>query len=345
MFEVALLPRNLAACALDLKHKDPKIRIAVLKDLARTAQEEERPERVSLLVSALQDTEPQVRCQALLSLADYKATEARDPVLPLLADPEMKVRQMAVVCLGEIADPSDHEVLGRLASLLRAGHPSLRYQALLAHSHLLPKQAAADLLMAMKDADPEIRELALRLVDEVLIAGEQVVSEPLASEIKKACSDVVPQVRLMAQILAADLGFDTPFDLIVEVVSGSLRTREPRDEQWAIELAGKRRITSAVAGLERRAFGRFFPSFDPFRWVALGALARLGHERARARLIQSLRARSIVDRTLAVQTLGEVGEASAAELLRSLVGQPKRVDQEVLTAALARLEQTSPGLG
>jgi HEAT repeat protein len=279
----------------------------------------------------------------LLSLADFQAKEARDRVLSLLGDPEIEVRQMAILCLGEIAESADVEVLGRLSGLLRAGHASLRYQALLAHSQLAPAQAAPDLLLGVSDVDPEVRELALRLVDEVLIAGEHEVSAELRDKVLAACKDEAPHVRLMAQIVCADLGWEAPTETLLDLVSGRMKAREPRDEQLAISLAGRCQITASVPALRRRAFGRFFFSFDPFRWVALGALCQMGDERARERLVGSLGSRNFLERTMAVKTLGDCGERGATALLSSLVGSPERVDQEVLKEALEML-RAAPAL-
>lgn len=341
MFQVALLPRNLSACQADLNHDDPKVRLSVLKDVVRGGAEDERPARIGLLVSALSDASSEVRRQALLSLADFGAREALDDVLVLLRDVEIKVRQMAVLCLGEIAEPGDVEALGRLASLLRAGDPSLRYQALLAHSHLRPEGAAEDLLAGIDDDDAEVRELAIRLVDEILIAQERAIPEALKRKVLRAALDESIHVRLNAQLVAVERGWESPVDALLEVASGRLRVKEPRDEQQAIVLLGHRRERAAIRPLERRAFGRFLMSFDAFRYSALGALGRMEHERALKKLRSSLRARAFVDRTMAVSALGQAGDVESLPLLRALVGKPDRVDQETLAAVLKTLESVS----
>jgi HEAT repeat protein len=264
--------------------------------------------------------------------------------LVLLRDVEIKVRQMAVVCLGEIAEPSDDEVLGRLASLLRAGHPSLRYQALLAHSHLRPDEAAADLRVGLGDEDPEIRELSLRLIDEILIAQERHIPIELKQGVVRASADGSPHVRLVAQLVSAECGWDGPVDALLEVVSGNFRVKEPRDEQQAIVLLGRLGERTAIPHLERRAFGRLLMSFDPFRFSALSALAKMRHERALTKLRATLHARAFVDRTMAVQALGQAGDVDSLPLLRQLVGKPDRVEQESLGEVLKALEPASSAL-
>jgi HEAT repeat protein len=335
VFKVAPLPRNLEACRRDFGNPDSRVRLSVVRDLGRG--DSDRAGRIELLTRGLADADSSVRRACLIALADLGAAEALDQVLPLLRDVEIGVRQMAVLCLGEIAQPTDKEVVGRLASLLRAGDPSIRYQALIAHSQLLPEGAADDLENALKDEDPEVRELAIRLVDEVLLAAGMPLGEKLMAALRRASDEQDPRVRLVAQLVLGQMGEDVGFDMILLVAAGKYRVREPRDEQTALELAGAMRLFEAAPDLRRRAFGRFGIAVDPFRWVALSSLCRLGDARAFEKLKASLGARHLPDRTLAVEGLGTSGLTEALPLLRSLVG-TKNIDPEVLERAILRLE-------
>lgn len=342
MFKVAPLPRNLQACRRDLSHNDTKVRLAVLRDLARTAEQGDRGERITLLLSALGDESAEVRRQALVALADMQAREARDRALSLLRDPQIEVRQMAVLCLGEIAEHGDDEVAGRLASLLRAGDPSIRYQALIAHGQLRPEEAPADLIQAIKDEDGEIRELSVRLVDEVLVArGDEIGGKLRDSLVRAAAKDEAPGVRLVAELLCAELGFEAPREMIRQVIARRFRVREPRDEQRAVALAGRLCLTGSAEDLSRRAFGRLGFSLDPFRWAALASLSRLGDQRAFEKLKAALGARNPVDRAMAVQSLGESGLHEALLLLKALRDDSGSLDQEVLAQAISSLEAES----
>lgn len=338
MFNLPLLPRNLEACERDLKNPDRRVRLSVISDLTKNAPDAERSLRVDLLILALSDADHEVRRQTLVALADLSATRARSRVLGLLADPEIRVRQMAVMCLGEISERGDLEVEGRLTALLSAGDASIRYQALLAYSQLDPTGASDDVLKALSDSDVEVRELALRIVDEVILAAGLSMPQKMKDALVRSCTDRDPGVRLVAQVLLGELGIAAPREMILDVVAGRFRVREPRDEQSCIELAGTLGIAEAIPHLLRRGFGRWGMSFDPFRWTALASLCRLNNDRAFKKLNKALSSRSYMDRTMAVQSLGESQSPEATSLLLPLQGKSKVVDQEVLAAALLNLK-------
>lgn len=340
MFNLPPLPRTLRACEEDLRSKAAKVRLAVTADLARVPHESERKRRVELLVGALSDPEHTVRRGALVALADLSATEAASAIVRCLGDPEIQVRQMAVLALGETASPEDEDILGRLASLLRAGDPAIRYQALLAHSNLRPDLAAEDLERASGDEDPEVRELSLRLVEELLLEQRLFVPPSLERAVQAACHDPSSQVALVAQLVAAEMKLQAPTDWIQKVVRREATVREPRDEQSAIRFAGQLRIETLKPALRKRAFGVFGMSFDPFRWVALSALASLGDDAAIARLMKALVSGSFVERTLAAQGLGDSGRIEAVAPMRELLGRETIIDQRVLGAALENLARS-----
>ena len=345
MFSLPPLPRNVAACARDLESKSGPVRLSVARDLGRSAAPEELDQRIALLSRCLDDDLAEVKKQALVSIADLGASPLSDRVLTLLGDPELQVRQMAVMCLGEIARPEDDEVLGRLASLLEAGAAAIRYQALLAYSNLSPHDCESDLLRAVDDEDIEVRRLAVRLIDEVLIGHEIVPSEDTKKKLKALARHDDAQLSLLCQLLCAELDVPSPHDRLIEVVEKKIKVAEPRDEQWSIQLCGRLKLVRAVPGLRRRAYGWFGFSSDSFRWVALGALARLGDEAALARLLQFLRSRNYMQRVLSVQALGNSARAEAwhalSEHRRSLsaAGQGQRVDErELVDSALSALK-------
>ncbi len=344
MFNLPPLPRTLRACEEDLRSKDPAIRLAAATDLARLPDVAERAARVALLRAALADPESKVRRRVLLSLADLSAQEAVPELLRLLREPNIELRQMAVLALGECADPSDELVRGRLAALLRAGDPAIRYQALLALSSLHPQGAAADLAQAGEDEDPEVRELAVRLVDEQLLACKLPLSKELEQRLVALCGDAMPAVALVAQLVCAELGWTTPRSMIEAVVRGEFRVKEPRDEQWAIELAGRLRMEQLLPALRRRAYGVLFFSWDPFRWAALSALAQHADPRALSRLMKALASGSYVERTFAAQGLAAVEHEPALPLLRKMLGRAEVVDQDVLREAVQNLSTKSPRL-
>jgi len=337
VFNVLPLPRTLEAAERDLNDPKPDVRVSAARDLGRADPGDERERRVAALVRALGDQVPAVRKQALLSLADHAAEEATPRVLSLLGDADSAVRQMAVLALGEVASVGHAESVGRLTGLLSAGDSALRYQALSALVRLSPAEARKNVVAALGDSDAEVRALALRLLEESLLADAQALDAELESKIRAAASDSDARVALLAQLMGGELGLDVPVDAVVALVNGAERAGEPRDEQVAIELCGRLRIAAATAGLRRRAFGPWGVSFDPFRWQARAGLAGLGDARARAKMEKCLARGGFHDRTLAVFAVGQVGLERFRPDLERLLGQAERVDQEVLGEALARL--------
>lgn len=316
----------------------------------------DRAARIALLMLGTRDPDASVRKQAAVGLADLDATESRPALLALLSDPEIEVRQMAVLALGEVAVAGDSEVEGRLHLLLGAGDARIRYQALSALVQLRPREAGPRVTRALGDDDPEVRQLAARLAEEYdLLDREHAV--PLREALVRAASDPAPHVALLAQLALAERGVEAPVARIEDVVAERLHGREPRDVQRAIDAAGALGLSTSSAALERRAFGFWGYSFDPFRFRARAALARLGSERAHRSIQRALGARSFTTRTLAVEAAGMTLDARYIAPLtalsrRGLASGPSAgtahgsapagalgalVDEEVLATALARL--------
>ncbi|GEM_PF-1793726 len=340
MFSISSLPRTLAACQADLANPNVKVRLDVLRDLSKMGDESERSARVRLLVSTLRDESGAVRRGALLALADNGAPGIEADVLPLLKDPVLPVRQLALLCLGEVASLESKEVLNQVRLFLGSEHGALRYQALLAISQLSPESLSGDLLDALDDEDEAVRELSLRLVDEVLHAGEKPIPESIKSRVIDSCEDSVLHVRLVAQLVAGSCEWDAPRAMISQIVRRRVKVHEARDEQQAIVLAGRLQMRELIASLGRRAYGWFGYSVDPFRWVALAALARMNEEVAWTRLLQALNSRRAVERTLAVEGLAESARKEALPILEDLRGDESQVESGVLELALKSLNDS-----
>ncbi len=338
MFKLPPLPRTLQAARADAAHPNVEVRISVAQDLAMPSAPEERAARVGLLEGLLQDADAKVRRAALVALADQEAVEATSAVLPLLSDGEPEVRQMAVMALGEIAEPGNAEVIARLVAFLATGAPPLRFQALSGLGRLSPAELRAALPRALGDADPEIRALSVRLLEERLLAEpDSELDDALRAGIEAAARDVDPRVSLVGQLLGAQLGLDVPHDALIDLVNGSRPARERRDEQLAIELCGRLGLRAASRGLRRRARGWFGMSFDPFRYQALASLSALGDGRASERIAKLLARGGLRERTLMVFAVGKVGLERFRPQLEALLDPPGRVDAEVLGTALEEL--------
>lgn len=259
-------------------------------------------------------------------------------VLALLSDVDLGVRQMAVLCLGEISPPDDQAVKGRLELLLKASAPAIRYQALLSLCQVSGRAAGPDVLLMLKDEDHDVRELSVRLLDEVILSDEPLSVETVDA-LTRATSDESPFVRLVAELVLGERGIVASREMIAKVVRREMRVREPRDEQTAVLLAGRLQMQELTSALRRRAFGLLGYSLDPFRWGALASLARLFEERAMQKLVRSLHSRRYLERTMAAKSLGESGRAEAGPLLVALDRKQDLVDQSVVSEALQLLER------
>src|SRR6185436_10041084 len=125
--------------------------------------------------------------------------------------------------------------------------------------------------------------------------------------------------------------------ILLDLVRGHLATKEAEDEAAAIELAGELRIEGSVPHLERRAFGRWGFGEDRFAWQAMVALARMGHPRARSRIVRDLGSWWRDRRTLAVAAAGRAGLVEARALVEAMRGDERRADADAVALTLEQL--------
>ncbi len=298
----------------------------------------ERGEAIALLRGALSDGEAEVQAGAIVALADLEAVEAVGSLVPFLGDAAIRVRQMAVVALGELAEPGDAEVVGRIRGLLAAGEPALRFQALAAWARLAPEALEEELIERSEDSDAEVRTLAIRLAEEHWIGADQFPTDALVAMARARLDDESACVRLQAAIFLARAGLESSRNVLVAAVQRRAGVTEPSDEQTAIELSGELGLRAAIPSLRRRAFGWFGVSRDPFAWHARVALARMGDERARAAIEKGLQARSWHTRTVAVEAASRAGLVGFLPLLESMQARGESIDAEILGEAIERLK-------
>jgi HEAT repeat protein len=337
MFGIRSLPRTLEAALRDMRHAKNETRISALRDLVRLAETEARPRALSALCEVMDsDADLHVRAAAALALGDAKATEAREPLLHAARSAPVRVREMALAALGEIAEPCDSAVLELLEAARKDDAPELRFQALLAQNHLCRASLLERLIDATRDADAEVRQIAYRLAEEHVMSDGASLPEPLRQRARAALRDDAPSVRLAAAILLARVGDASGADVICAVVKKEDRVASLEDEQAALELAGELQLSEARAALSRRAFGFFGLFRDPLSWHARVALARLGDERAKAAILRGLSAFTRDARTIAVAAAGRARLREARPILRRMT--PAQADPETVREALAALE-------
>ena len=339
------LPRTLEAALRDAEHARPDVRLASLVDLKRHARAGSHDAVRALVTRLKSDPEPQVRANAALSLADIDARAELDTLVAAAADQEPTVRQMALLGVGELAEPEHAEARAAATRGLVDRLPAVRYQAVIAVARLLGDGSLEALLVGSRDADPEVRHVAFRVAEEVFggRAPEQ-VPLPLVQRARGALRDDDQGVQVAAAILLSVLGDGAGSERLVEALNSRRRIVHVEDEIIVVELAGQLKLAQATPGLERRAFG-MFGGRTPVSWHARVALAELGHARAKSAILRGLSAWSRDARTLAVAAAGRARLQEARGLLERMLGAPERAEPDAVTDALASINGGSSSSG
>jgi HEAT repeat protein len=347
MFAPSPLPRSLEASFRDLTSDRPPTRASAIRDVVRHAMRSDatRARAIPLLEGALRDDASSVvRAQAAEALADIAASEALATLLVAVEDPDPHVRQMALSAVGEIGD---RRVLQRLERALRDPRPEVRYQAVIAFARVAkddPAAVAGALAAALSDADPSIRYIAMRVVEEYGVDGEPLRDDAIAARAAELLDPSDPALSVVAALYLARLGDARARAIVVDIVAERRRTPELEDEQACVGLAGELDLRDATPHLERRAWGprRVFRTVLGWgegdrascAWHARTALARMGHARARAEILADLASWRREKREAAVVAAGRARVGEARSALESLGGS---VDAALVREALVRL--------
>ena len=332
------LPRTIEAALRDAEHARADVRLASLADLKRHARGGDDSAVAALVARLSRDPEPQVRAGAALALADIDAKDELPVLLAASGDVDPGVRQMALVGVGELADPEHAEACAAATRGLVDALPAVRYQAVVALARLRGDASLEALLVGTRDADPEVRHVALRVAEEVF-GGRSPEQIPLAllQRARGALRDDNYGVQLAAAILLAVLGDASGRTRLIEVVNDRRRIPHADDESIAVELCGELKLSEAIPGLERRAFG-VLGGRTPASWHARVALAELGHPRAKSVILRGLSAWSRDARTLAVAAAGRARLQEARELLQRMAESPERAEPDAVSDALAAID-------
>ena len=352
MFAPSPLPRNLEASFRDLESEKPATRASAVRDVVRHAlrSDETRARAVRSLEKILKDdTAPGVRAEAAVALADIGGREALATILVAVEDDDAHVRQMALAALGEIGDARASQ---RLERALRDERPEVRYQAVIAFARLAkddPATVAAALVPALDDSDAAIRYIAMRVAEEQLAAspGEGRSDDRLVARARQLVDVTDDAIAVVAGLYLARLGEARGREVVLDVVAEKRHTQEIDDEQACVELTGELEMRDAIPHLERRAWGRRRVLRELFAWGAGDrascawhariALARLGHERARAEILADLASWRRETREAAVVAAGRARLGEARDVLENLVAQGGSVDAALVREALVRL--------
>jgi HEAT repeat protein len=138
-----------------LSDGEPLVREAAaiaLGDLGAAAADAGTPPLVerawSALALALKSAQPEVRFQAIASLAQIDAARAAPLVRPALADADAHVRAQAACALGDARDAASADAL---APLVADASPEVRHEAALALARLHDRRAVPVLVAALDD--------------------------------------------------------------------------------------------------------------------------------------------------------------------------------------------------
>lgn len=345
MFSPTPLPRTLEASFRDLTSERAPTRVSAIRDVVRHAlRNDAARERVIPIFERLlqHDDSAAVRAQAAVGLADVRG--GMSALLVAIEDDDAYVRQMALSALGEIGD---RRASGRLERALRDERPEVRYQAVIAYARVAkddPDAVALALAHALDDRDEAIRYIAMRLIEEHAIDGEPLRDTRLAARAEQLIDAPNEAVAIVAALYLARLGHPSGREVVVAVIAGRRSTPELEDEHACIELAGELQMQEATRALEGRVWGRprglraIFAwggdSRSSSAWHARIALARMGHDRAKAEILGDLTSWQRRARDAAVVA---AGRARLGEARRALENLGDTVDAVLLREALVLL--------
>ncbi len=337
MFGYKKAQRSLEAAVRDsLSASRDLVKIEAVRELGRYAQASEAGEGEAVqraaeaLIERLTHPVPAVRGEAALALADAQVRSSIPALKKVLGDENLRVRQMALVALGELASLGDRSVTKLLKQAARAEEPELRFQALIGLARVAPDDDAA-LSRGLADDDAEVRTIALRLAEERY--GTEEAPEAMLARARRALADSAHPVRVAAAHWLARRGEEPAREQLVWALNDARVKLSAEDEIALVELAGQLGVEAATPGLTRRAFGLLR---TPATWHARVALARLGDARAAEALTRGLSAWTFDARTQAVAAVGQARLKAARPRLQAM-RKSGLADEAALDEALAAL--------
>ena len=249
------------------------------------------------------------------------------------------------MALGELADIGSREAIGVALDATGSALPALRYQGLVTLRKLKQADALDDLLSKTTDEDPEVRWVAIRLIDELWFPQSTRTASPPAlngpsatvlNRLRPVMQDAVPRVAVAALLLLARLSDASAIDKLPTLLSSASYKLELQDEEAVIDLIGQFNLVHAKMDLERRAWRWFWEG--PVTWNARVALAQMGDARARQAILQCLNSNSPLKCARAIEAVGRIGLEDGRARLQFLLANPSAYDVETIRAALDSLD-------
>lgn len=317
------LARTYEAALRDLTEKKPEVRASAVHDLVPYLRDH-RDDVVRAAEKALSDESALVRRQAATVLGIAGAVTAiPELVAKSASDVDAVVRQMAMEALGAIDDERARAAVRRA---LTDEREEVRFQAVLAVLHFPDDgEAVQALVRALTDGDRNIRYVAVRTAEERGFAKREEVREAVA----RCLDDESAEVRVAAALFLAEVDPARARGVVLDVVTGALKTRERDDFAHALEIALDVVGEPARAHLEKRAHGfSLFP--DGSALPAQVALAKHGEARSRDKILKGLAAKSPERRLPYVIAAGRARVREARELVAGMEDLPEDVVEDAL---------------
>jgi HEAT repeat protein len=326
------LTRSLPAALRDATHHKENVRVSAIRDLGLIAGDDNGDDNgatVTLERALTQDSSEDVRRAAALALADCNARGALTSLVSATADSAPRVRQMALLALGELGTAERPDIVAALQRALRDPLPGLRFQAL-SSLVALDHEVEQSLILALKDSDPQLRLLALRLLADRPLATPSPVLRAL---IEASLDDGWSTLRMAAALVLAREGDSAACQVVCAVLNDPHVKLDGEEEQLAIEAVVDAGLRDAIPGLRRRANSRWWsPSLT--QWPSRAALASFGDSTAQRQILRGLESWSWQMRTQAAIAAGMARLKDAQAPLTALLAKPDAADPEAVQEAL-----------
>lgn len=344
MYVWSPLPRSASATLRDAAHPKARVRLSAIGDLVRWAQTDEAEPFVERLLGLLEkDDDVEVRAAAALGLADAEVHAALPSLLRVAALAPPRVRQMALVAIGELGHPGDDDALGAVRVALASEAPALRFQGLVAAGRLMPRAELASWLgEALADPEARLRYIACRIVEERFFAdadSEEALRAELERQLVPRLVDADRDVVLAAAVLLAPRGSEAARRVLVDALNRQRSFGQIEDEQAAIELCAELGLSAARPGLSARAFGGVLGGASALAFQARVALAKMGDERARRHILRGLSSFRRAVRAQSVAAAGLARLEAARPRLMQLRDEGRSVDPSSVAEALLALDR------
>lgn len=322
---------TLDAALRDLAQGSPRARTAAAQALGDVTEPTEKRRAVDALVRALDDDRPEVRAEACASLGELGEPSALAVLVRRLDDGVAAVRQHAAIALGSLRHPDG---FAPLAEALRDGPADLRFQAATSLAEIDPARAYDPLIAALDDGDPQV-------VAAAALALGAIGDARAVPRLARALDHREPATRFDVAYALAELGDPTGRDALAAGLGDAERAWD------AVTALARLGTADDAEALGRALLGKHTPPEAIV--LAAGAILKIApasahRDAARRVLLAALTARKVHVRGIAVEQLGEIGEAWAIAPLEKLgrSGKGAELGESIAAALRAIAERAGP---